>query len=66
MAEPLPPDAFRPAFCDRGQKVYLSRDLRREMLPRAAAPKSMANVALYARFTQRPWVGTGFFGFEDG
>lgn len=62
---PQPPDAFRPAFCDREQKTYLSRNLRRELLPRAAATKSIPNIALYARFTQRPWVGTGFFGFEE-
>jgi hypothetical protein len=62
--KPLPPDAFRPAFCDRQAKIYLSRDLKREMLPTAAAAKSTPDIGLYVRFTQRPWVGTGFFGFE--
>ncbi len=61
---PLPPDAFRPAFCDRGQEIYLARDLRRERLPTAAAAHA-PDVDLYVRFTQRPWVGTGFFGFEE-
>ncbi|MGD0114199.1 MAG: hypothetical protein ABSD48_20255 [Armatimonadota bacterium] len=65
MAAPQPPDAFRPAFCDRTSKVYLSRNLRRDLLPRVTATKSAPDVALYARFTQRPWVGTGFFGFEE-
>jgi len=65
LGEPQPPDAFRPAFCDRQQRIYLSRDLKRELLPEASAAKSMPDVALYARFTQRPWVGTGFFGFEE-
>jgi len=64
VAGPLPADAFRPAFCDRDARIYLSRDLRRKLLPTLAAPKSAPDVGLYVRFTQRPWVGTGFFGFE--
>ncbi len=64
VAEPVPPDTFRPAFCDRQARVYFSRTLKRKLLPRAAA-KSLPDVGLYVRFTQRPWVGTGFFGFES-
>jgi hypothetical protein len=65
VGEPQPADAFRPAFCDRGQKIYLARNLRRELLPAAAATESAPDVRQYVRFTQRPWVGTGFFGFEE-
>jgi hypothetical protein len=63
--EPQPPDAFRPAFCDRTQRIYRARDLRRELLPTATATKSMPSLDRYIRFTQRPWVGTCFFGFEE-
>ena len=63
VKEPLPPDAFRPAFCDRQAKIYYSRNLRRNLLPTAAA-KNLPDIRLFMRFTQRPWVGTGFFGFE--
>jgi hypothetical protein len=65
VAAPQPPDAFRPAFCDRQQKIYLARDLRRELLPTAAATAGVPDVRQYVRFTQRPWVGTCFFGFEE-
>jgi hypothetical protein len=65
MSGPQPPDAFRPAFCDRQQRVYLARNLKRELLPAAAATRSIPKVELYIRFTQRPWVGTCFFGFEE-
>jgi hypothetical protein len=65
VAAPQPPDALRPAFCDRRQKIYLTRDLRRELLPTAARTKSTPKVEQYVRFTQRPWVGTCFFGFEE-
>jgi len=62
---PHPPDAFRPAFCDRQQRIYLARDLKRDLLPRATATKSLPDLQKYVRFTQRPWVGTCFFGFEE-
>jgi hypothetical protein len=65
VSQPQPPDAFRPAFCDRQQKIYLARNLKRELLPVAAATQSLPKVQQYIRFTQRPWVGTCFFGFEE-
>lgn len=65
VGEPQPPDAFRPAFCDRDQRIYLARNLKRERLPTAEAPPSIPKVERYIRFTQRPWVGTCFFGFEE-
>ncbi|HOY59753.1 MAG TPA: hypothetical protein PK640_16665 [Verrucomicrobiota bacterium] len=30
VADPLPPDAFRPAFCDRQARIYLSRNLKQD------------------------------------
>ncbi len=65
VSTPQPADAFRSAFCDRQQRIYLARNLKRELLPTATATKSMPKVQQYIRFTQRPWVGTGFFGFEE-
>jgi len=64
VEKPLAPDAFRPAFCDREARIYYSRDLKRDMLPTAPAPRSAPDIRLHVRFTERPWVGTGFFGFE--
>ena len=65
LPEPQPPDAFRPAFCDRGQRAYLARNLKRDLLPTLAATRARPALAQYVRFTQRPWVGTAFFGFEE-
>ena len=64
VGEPLPPDAFRPGFCDRQAHQYFSRNLRRELLPGLAVPATKPDLRLYVRFTERPWVGTCFFGFE--
>ncbi len=33
LAAAAPEDAFRPCYCDRGQKIYLARNLRRNLLP---------------------------------
>jgi hypothetical protein len=65
VGEPQPPDAFRPALCDRQQRIYLARNLKRERLPTATATSGIPKIELYTRFTQRPWVGTCFFGFEE-
>ena len=65
VGAPQPPDAFRPAFCGHGQKIYLARDLKRELLPMASVTASLPKLDRFIRFTQRPWVGTCFFGFEE-
>lgn len=65
VADPQPVDAFRPAFCDRTQRMYLARNLKRELLPTAAPTNSLPDLRQYIRFTQRPWVGTCSFGFEE-
>ena len=65
IGEPQPADAFRPAFCDRTQKIYLARNLKREMLPAFVLPADIPKLEDYIRYTQRPWVNTCFFGFEE-
>jgi hypothetical protein len=63
--EPLPPDAFRPAFCDRQHTTYLARTLKRELLPHAPVAKAKPDLVHYAGYCQKPWVATCFFGFEQ-
>jgi len=65
VREPQQPDAFRPAFCAGRQTILLARNLKRELLPKAARSRSMPRVEQYIWFTERPWVGTCFFGFEE-
>ncbi len=65
LAEPAPADAFRPAYCDRTQKMYFARNLKRELLPSLALPADAPKLQEYIKYTQRPWVNTCFFGFEQ-
>ncbi len=65
VAEPQPPDAFRPAFCDRTQKIYLARNLKRDLLPAVVRPADAPSLQQYIGWTGRPWVNTCYFGFEE-
>jgi len=77
MKEPVPVDAFRPSVCDRGQKIYLARDLKRGLLynlpipgPRPtqnvrglkSAPKDLSE---WARAFERPWLDIVEWGYAD-
>ena len=71
VKDTLPPDAFRPSYCDRKSKIYLSRDLRREILPRVLRvrgglgqdPKPLRLEDWADRF-QKPWIDVCFFNFD--
>jgi hypothetical protein len=65
VSEPQPPDAFRPGMYDRQAKIYLARNLKRELLPTLAATKSMPKVEQYVGYTQKPWIGTCLFTFAQ-
>ena len=73
LAEPAPPDAFRPSYCDyKAPKLYLARNLRRELLPRLSRegiPFEMEmgppfTIADWAERFARPWLDVCFFGFD--
>jgi len=66
MAAPQPLDAFRPSYCDREGRIYLARNLRRELLyslprPKAAPP----DLSRWARAFQRPWLDTVTWGYAS-
>ena len=56
VAQPLPPDAFRPAYVDREQKIFLARNLRRDRLPSLQRVKSTPELDAWVRMFQRPWL----------
>jgi hypothetical protein len=65
VAAPQPADAFRPAFCDRQQKIYLARDLQRDKLPALPRVKDAPDPAKFAEAFQKAWLNTGYFGFDQ-
>ena len=56
MAGPQPCDAFRPAFCDRENTIYLARNLRRDLLPKLEPVEDTPSPAEFAKHFQRCWV----------
>ncbi len=64
VAEALPRDAFRPSYSGRDPKVYLARDLRRELLPDFERPREAPDPAKWAELLQKPWCDSGFFSFD--
>jgi hypothetical protein len=67
VAAPLPTDAFRPGYCDRGQKIYHTGSLRWDLLPNLKRVNSMTPEKLHewsTHFYKSPWLDVCFFGFD--
>lgn len=67
MAAPVATDAFRPAYCDRGQKLYYADSLRWDLLPNLVRVNSMTAAKLRewsSHFISSPWLDACFFGFD--
>jgi hypothetical protein len=69
VAAPQPPDAFRPSYAGGGP-IYLTRNLRREILPRltrVAVDDDPAEPFFdeYAEVFRRPWTDNLFFNFDS-
>jgi hypothetical protein len=58
LAEAVPPDAFRPGYCDTNAstKIHLARDIRWGLLPQLRPADGMPDPAVVARMVQRPWI----------
>lgn len=65
LAEAVPSDAFRPSYGDRERKLYLARDLKRDLLPTLKPPANTPALSTWIRVYQRPWINPCFFGFEQ-
>ena len=64
VAGPLPPDAFRPGYSGHDPKIYLARDLKRDLLPHFNQPAGAPDPVKFAELVQRPWCDAGFFSFD--
>ena len=64
VAGPLPPDAFRPGYSGHDTRIYLARDLKRDLLPHFTQPADAPDPVKFAERVQRPWCDAGFFSFD--
>ncbi|MBX3744453.1 MAG: hypothetical protein KF833_04020 [Verrucomicrobiae bacterium] len=65
LAQAQPADAFRPSYGDSEARIYLGRNLRRDLLPRLPPPPETPDLDVWLRVFERPWINTCFFGFDQ-
>ena len=61
---PQPPDAFRPSYTQGSTEIYLSRNLRRHLLPGLAPVQNIPPLSEFEGYLNRPWVDSVFFNFD--
>jgi cysteine-rich repeat protein len=61
-AQPL--DAFRPSYAEGSARIYLTRNLRRHLLPRLAPVPHVPPLSEFEGYLRRPWVDSVFFNFD--
>jgi len=61
---PQPLDAFRPSYAQGSSKIYLSRNLGRQLLPRYAPVQHVPPLSEFESYLKRPWVDSVFFSFD--
>jgi hypothetical protein len=64
LSAPVSPDAFRPSYGDRQQKVYFADSLRRSLLPNLSKVSQMPDIKKWAWHFRRPWLDVCFFAFD--
>jgi len=71
VSEALSADAFRPAYCDRSQKIYHAKDLRRNFLPSLpygkeifATSEGQTTLKEFEDHFIRVWLDLIFFSFD--
>jgi cysteine-rich repeat protein len=61
---PQPLDAFRPFYARGSAGIYLSRNLRRQILPNLPPVKNVPPLSEFEGYLRRPWVDSVFFNFD--
>jgi hypothetical protein len=64
LAAPVATDAFRPSYCDRGQKIYRSYNLKSWMLHNLAKVPGTPNIQDFIDYFRQPWLDVCFFSFD--
>jgi hypothetical protein len=56
VKRPPPADALRPAYVGTWKRMFTASRLRRDVLPRLKAPRTVPDVKGYERYLQRIWL----------
>jgi len=64
VGAPQPLDAFRPSYAQGSTQSYLSRNLRRQLLPRLPPVQHVPPLSEFEGYLKRPWVDSVFFSFD--
>jgi len=64
LSEPAPPDAFRPSYAGSQDSLYLSRYLKRDILPNLDPVPSTPLFSEFEEYLRRPWYDVLQFGFD--
>jgi len=65
LAAPVPPDTFRPGYCDRQQRMPRARDLETWRLHRLAPVEGTPDIEELARIFRQPWLDIVMFNFDS-
>ena len=63
VSAPQPLDAFRPSYARGSTQIYLSRNLRRSILPALQPVQHVPPLSEFEGYLKRPWVDSVFFSF---
>jgi hypothetical protein len=61
---PQPLDAFRPSYAQGSEQIYLSRNMRRQVLPKLPLVQHVPPLSEFEGYLGRPWVDSLFFSFD--
>ncbi len=64
LAAPQPLDAFRPSYAQGSTRIYLSRNMRRQALPRLPFVRNVPPLSEFEGYLKRPWIDSVFFNFD--
>jgi hypothetical protein len=64
VAAPVPTDAFRPSYTDRGQKIFLASNLKRHLMPNVPKMPLAPDIKEFADHYRRPWNDICFYNFD--
>lgn len=64
VSAPQPLDAWRPSYARGSNRIYLTRNLQRSLLPKLPPVQNVPPLSEFEAYLKRPWVDAVFFNFD--